>query len=155
MKTHITTNVINEKEKINILLISGVHGNELTSIKALSLFSKNNNFKYRSIKTITCIHGINIEGIRKCVRDIPKDDNNDLNRMFKDEFNPFEILKSHIEKNELSFKIQLLNEEFENLEAYQNNIENPLQIEDEKQNIKAEIIKKKVKKSVFIKDKNM
>jgi len=101
MKTHITTNVINEKEKINILLISGVHGNELTSIKALSLFSKNNNFKYRSIKTITCIHGINIEGIRKCVRDIPKDDNNDLNRMFKDEFNPFEILKSHIEKNDI------------------------------------------------------
>ena len=64
-----------------ILIITGVHGNELTPIFCGYLLSKINCSNY-NFKKITILNAINKNGIVKNTRDIPNDTTSDLNRMF-------------------------------------------------------------------------
>jgi predicted deacylase len=70
----------NKKGK-KILIISGVHGNELTPIYCSYLLSKQN-FDKKKFKRITIVSAINDNGVAKNTRDIPNMSTSDLNRMF-------------------------------------------------------------------------
>lgn len=101
-----------KKKGKSVLLIGGVHGNELTPLMALVLFKSLHLQgvitaleKTDEINRITIVNGINIHGLEKCTRDIiepaKKDGSNDLNRLFKfdsyeEEFSPFQRLKELI-----------------------------------------------------------
>ena len=88
---------INGKNNIgkNILIITGVHGNELTPIYCGYLLSKLDYSNY-DFKKITIINSINKNGIIKNTRDIPNSSTSDLNRMFNNDVNVNE--KEELEK---------------------------------------------------------
>jgi len=70
----------------NILILTGVHGNELTPVYCSYLL--NNYFKNvisPHFKKLTILNSINLDGIRENIRDIPNDSTSDINRMFKQE----------------------------------------------------------------------
>lgn len=73
----------NEKGK-NIIVLSGVHGNELTPIYSTYLLSKSD-FSLLDFNKLTIISSINRQGIIKNSRDIPNTTTNDINRMFTTE----------------------------------------------------------------------
>lgn len=67
----------------NLLLISGVHGNEYTPIEALFQLEKDEEYTNQLLKTykkVTFLHAVNEHGIKNNVRDY--DANTDLNRIF-------------------------------------------------------------------------
>jgi predicted deacylase len=67
-----------------ILIISGVHGDELTPIYCTYLLSLIDYTKF-DFHTITILSAINYDGIVKNTRDIPNTKTSDLNRMFTTE----------------------------------------------------------------------
>jgi predicted deacylase len=73
--------ILGGKKGKNILILSGVHGNELTPVYTTYLLSKHDFSKFK-FKKITIISSINYEGISKNSRDIPNTHTNDINRMF-------------------------------------------------------------------------
>ena len=90
--------------KINFLIISGVHGNELTPLAATKLLINSlslNGLDITTFKSITIIQGANVDAIKKGTREgNNKTNTNDLNRAFSDEdYEPTELLKEHILKN--------------------------------------------------------
>lgn len=91
----------NRKGK-NILIISGVHGNELTPIYCTYLLSKIDYSKY-NFKNITIISAINNNGIVANTREIPNTNTSDLNRMFnvENEINEKEELEGYIYDNDI------------------------------------------------------
>lgn len=72
----------------NILVLNGVHGNELTPVHlGYNLVHMwNGSWGYKldltKFKGLTIISALNTDGIKKNTRDIPSDGTNDLNRMF-------------------------------------------------------------------------
>lgn len=78
-----------------ILIITGVHGNELTPIYCGFLLSKLDYSSY-DFKKITIISAINKNGIIKNTREIPSNSTSDLNRMFNYDINVNE--KEELEK---------------------------------------------------------
>lgn len=95
----------NKKGK-KILIISGVHGNELTSIYCTYLLTKCNYTDF-NFKSITIISSINIDGVIKNTREIPNNSTEDLNRMFKSEdiINYKNELEKYIKKNNIIIDI--------------------------------------------------
>jgi len=95
----------NNKGK-NILIIAGVHGNELTSIYCAYLLSmyEYDNFDF---KKITIINSINKIGIIKNEREIPNTSTSDLNRMFSKEENVDikEFLEKEINEHDIIIDI--------------------------------------------------
>lgn len=70
--------------KLNILIVTGVHGNELTPIACGLELAKDGNIEKSSYKNLIIIHAINMEGIRTMQRDHSVSATNDLNRQFGD-----------------------------------------------------------------------
>ena len=66
----------------DILILTGVHGDELTPIYVGYKLDPEKQFDINSYRLITIVSAINIEGIKKGVREIPSDHTTDLNRMF-------------------------------------------------------------------------
>jgi len=100
----------NKKGK-NVLLISGVHGDEATPIYTLSLILKdiidgNSNLKISKINSLTIINGVNESGILNHQRDISNEITNDLNRSF-DTINKdsVKLLKKFIDINDVIIDI--------------------------------------------------
>lgn len=109
------------KKGKSVLLIGGVHGNELTPLMSLIIFKDlhlpmlmQSLEATDEIKSITIINGINVHGIEKCTRDLidssKKDGSQDLNRLFKydayeEEFNPFSYLKEKIDAHDIIIDI--------------------------------------------------
>ena len=91
----------------NILLIAGVHGDEITPIYALMLILKNINLLDLSkIKTLTIINGINESGIEKHTRNIVNNHTDDLNRSFNDpHIDSILELKTLIDENDVIIDI--------------------------------------------------
>jgi len=83
-----------------ILIISGVHGNELTPIFCTYLLSKCNLNDY-DFKKITIISGINLKGIQNNTREIPSIETNDFNRMFDVEEDIKIIIDEYIKNNDI------------------------------------------------------
>ena len=70
----------------NILILTGIHGNELTPIHCGLLLKEFNWKKLKeSFKEITILNAINLDGIKEGVREIPDTSTKDLNRMFSNE----------------------------------------------------------------------
>lgn len=103
-------NIIKIRGKNNkgkkILIISGVHGNELTPIYCTYLLSKCKLDKSK-FKKITIISSINKEGVSKNTREIPSNGTNDLNRMFDIEIpiNLKQELDNYIRKHDIIIDI--------------------------------------------------
>ena len=78
---------IKGKGNKNILILTGIHGDELTPIYAGYLLSKYNWLESFAnyFHTLTILNAVNINGIKKNTREIPSDSTTDLNRMFKNE----------------------------------------------------------------------
>lgn len=95
----------NNKGK-NILIIAGVHGNELTSIYCAYLLSKYDytNFNF---KKITIVNSINKIGVIKNQREIPNTATSDLNRMFnlEDTIDIKEVLEKEIKEHDIIIDI--------------------------------------------------
>jgi len=75
--------LIGQGEK-NILILSGVHGNELTPILSSMLLCdslKSEEF-IKTYKKLIILNFINLNGIRENIRDIPHSINHDFNRKF-------------------------------------------------------------------------
>jgi aspartoacylase len=96
----------------NILILAGVHGNELTSIYCAYILKENllaahSTCKNKMFKKITILNNINIEGVRKNTREIPTESNEDLNRMFSNEtsLNLKEDLQKYFEENDVIIDI--------------------------------------------------
>jgi len=99
----------------NILILSGVHGNELTPIYCSYLLSKYDDIfffdkkyiKSKSFKKLTILSSINDDGIIKNTRDIPNNSTTDINRMFNSELkvNIQEELKTLINENDVIIDI--------------------------------------------------
>lgn len=98
----------NKKGK-NILVISGVHGNELTPIHCTYLLSKEEKVynRFGDFNKLTIISAVNYFGIVKNTREIPSNGTSDLNRMFnsKDEINLKEEIKNLILNNDVIIDI--------------------------------------------------
>ena len=90
----------------NILIISGVHGNELTPIYCTYLLSKIDYSNY-DFKKITIISSINNNGIVKNTRDIPNVSTSDLNRMFNivERIDEKDEIGKHIKDNDIIIDI--------------------------------------------------
>jgi predicted deacylase len=89
----------------NILILAGVHGDELTSIYCNYLLSKHDysNFDF---KKITIINSINKTGIIKNERIIPNTSTSDLNRMFsREDFDIKNILEIEINNHDIIIDI--------------------------------------------------
>ena len=82
----------------NILIISGVHGNELTPIYCTYLLSKMDYSNY-DFKKITIISCINNNGVVQNTREVPNTSTSDLNRMFN-------VIETINEKDELENQIK-------------------------------------------------
>lgn len=65
----------------NILVMSGVHGDELTPVYCSYLLSKKE-FNLNSFKKLTIISSINPKGVEQNTREMPSNHTSDLNRMF-------------------------------------------------------------------------
>ncbi len=111
--------------KYKILILTGIHGNELTPIHCGFLLNKQK-WDISKFKTLKIINAINVNGIKECVRDISVDKSKDLNRMFsnddktnlseelKKEFENFDvIIDIHSSKNCTEF-ILINNDEYAN-----------------------------------------
>lgn len=99
----------NNKEGKNILIISGVHGDEITPIFCTKLLQEhlvdcNNNY---DVNNITIISAVNKNGIKNNTRDITKKQSNDLNRLFTldDDEDYVAILKTYIVENDVIIDI--------------------------------------------------
>lgn len=93
----------------DVLVIAGVHGDELTPVYAVASMLKNNVFDklLNSVKSITVINGINISGLKNSSREIVSDTTQDLNRMLSND-TPIEyidILKEHINNSDVVIDI--------------------------------------------------
>lgn len=79
--------IIEGKGKKNILVLTGIHGNELSPVYIGYMLKEYYNISVDELyfKQLTIVNAINIDGIRKNVREIPSDSTTDLNRMFKSE----------------------------------------------------------------------
>lgn len=93
----------------NILILTGVHGNELTPIYIGYKLSDEDYFfdLKHTFKTLTILNAINVNGIRQNVREIPSDFTTDLNRMFKTETKEeyVNIIKQYINDNDVVIDI--------------------------------------------------
>ena len=76
--------VLGEKEDgLNILILSGVHGNELTPLVCCELLCKQReDLSKVNFKKVTIISNINRYGIKNNVREIVSQQTTDINRMF-------------------------------------------------------------------------
>ena len=92
----------NKKGK-KILVIGGVHGDELTPIYSVYLYQKYlKSNKKRDFKSLTIINSINKSGIENCTREMSNNNTSDLNRKLSHEnFSPTDKLKELIEKNDV------------------------------------------------------
>jgi len=107
MKTLIENIEGNNSDGKNVLLIAGMHGNEITPVYALANMIKNNSFNLNKIKSLTILNGINMSGLRYRERDIIDEPTNDLNRLlipFKD-YNEVDLLSKKIKENDIIIDI--------------------------------------------------
>ncbi len=79
----------------NILVMSGIHGNELTPIYCTYLLSETK-YNLEDFENLTIVSAINFYGICENTRNIPQNNTDDLNRMFSIKLNI--DLKKEIEK---------------------------------------------------------
>ena len=111
MKPLIKTIEGSRKDGKNVLVIAGVHGDELTPIYTVGSMVKSKsgllNEPLKFVKSITIINCLNISGLRSGSRETSSNATNDLNRMLsnEDETDCLEILKEHIEKNDVVIDI--------------------------------------------------
>ena len=95
----------NNKGK-NILILSGVHGDELTPVYTTYLLSKldYNNYNF---KKITIISAINTEAIKNNTRETPIIKTSDLNRVFSNEEDVKykDVLTKHIKEHDIIIDI--------------------------------------------------
>lgn len=93
----------------NVLIIAGVHGDELTPVFAVGNMIKISAFEDMKDKfsKITFINGLNISGLRNKTREISSDSTQDINRMLSNEtpIEYTEILKKHIDKSDVVIDI--------------------------------------------------
>ena len=66
----------------NILVLTGVHGNEISPVYAGYLLKKFD-FDKSKFKKLTILNAVNTDGIKNNIREIPDNKTSDLNRMFK------------------------------------------------------------------------
>lgn len=99
----------NNKEGKNILIISGVHGDEITPIFCTKLLQEhlvdyNSNY---DVNNITIISAVNKIGIKNNTRDITKKQSNDLNRLFNSDIQEdyVAILKTYIDEHDVIIDI--------------------------------------------------
>ena len=90
----------------NILIISGVHGNELTPIYCSYILTKIDYSQF-DFKKITIITAINKDGIIENSRDISNNSTSDLNRMLKSDvyINICDELEQNIKDNDIIIDI--------------------------------------------------
>jgi predicted deacylase len=82
-----------------VLVIAGVHGNELTPLLAVNILENNLQNVTEFYSELIVVNFANLNGIRFNTREIPDTSTNDLNRMFKsEEINVFETLKQLIDQ---------------------------------------------------------
>jgi predicted deacylase len=87
----------------NILLLGGVHGNELTPIFALAHLVHVKEYSEVDFNKLTVINPVNLSGLENHVREMKDTPTTDLNRMLveKDDTNVIELLKDHIDNNDV------------------------------------------------------
>lgn len=91
------TEIKGEGEK-NILILTGIHGNEITPLYCGFLLKNYNwNFYKKNFNKITILNAINLNGIREYTRDIPDISTDDLNRKFTNEENSSNIVQTLVE----------------------------------------------------------
>jgi predicted deacylase len=98
----------NNEEGKNILIISGVHGDEITPIFCTKLLQERLVKKtIVNVNSITIVSAVNKNGIKNNTRDITKKQSNDLNRLFtSDEQEDYvTILKNLIDGNDVIIDI--------------------------------------------------
>ncbi len=104
---NIKTSNGNNKDGFNILIISGVHGNELSPI--YSTYLLNNYIQQHKIgdyNSLTIITGVSNNAIIENSRDLVNSHTNDLNRMFSNfNINEKELLKEYIDANDIIIDI--------------------------------------------------
>jgi len=97
---NITENEINSDGEISVLVLGGVHGNELTPIRCLNFFQNSlENIDNSNIHKVIIINNINLPGLKSNSRFFENDNTTDLNRSFDSEASlnkTIEILKSQI-----------------------------------------------------------
>jgi predicted deacylase len=109
MKTLIKQLKGKNKAGKKILIIAGVHGDEITPVYMLAKMLKDNDFDHnlKNVNSITIINGLNISGLKGKVRDVVSNSTQDLNRILSNdpEENCIELLKEYIKKNDVIIDI--------------------------------------------------
>ena len=94
-----------KSEGPSVLLIGGVHGNEMTPVYTLSHMIKKDSFYLESIKELTILNGVNVTGLREGTREMQFDGSNDLNRSLVNDpeldINLIQLLEEEIEKHDI------------------------------------------------------
>ena len=82
----------------NVLILGGIHGDEITPIYQLSKMIKENTFNLSKINKLTVLNAINMDGIRNKQRGTTVPSSDDLNRALssnKDQTDVIKILKDY------------------------------------------------------------
>jgi predicted deacylase len=86
-----------------ILILGGVHGDELTPIYTLSNMVKNEKFNKEDISKLTILNAVNVSALKKSQREFHNENSNDLNRLLISNETPnssdvIKELKTYIEQ---------------------------------------------------------
>ena len=107
MKTQIKKIQGNNEKGKRVLILTGVHGDEMTPIYTISKMIKDNLFNIDNIKSLTILNGVNVSGIINSKREIVSNSSSDLNRILTNEVydDCVDMLYEYIDKNDVVIDI--------------------------------------------------
>jgi len=107
MKTLIKIYEGEKRNGKNVLILTGIHGDEITPIYTIASMIKDNNFNLKYINKLTILNGVNISGIKKANREMIENKTKDLNRILTNtsEEDAIKLLKDKISENDIIIDI--------------------------------------------------
>lgn len=93
-------------DKPNVLILTGVHGNEITPIKCAQMILDTAP-QWQNFNKMTIIFGVNLPALRHCSREFVKQTSNDINRDYEETFDIRSIIDNLVNKEKYQIVIDV------------------------------------------------
>lgn len=93
-------------EKPNVLVLTGVHGNEITPIKCAQMILDSAQ-QWENFNKMTIVFGVNMPALRQCSREYNPQISNDLNRGYEEKFDVRDIIGGLLQKEKYQIVIDI------------------------------------------------
>ena len=80
MRYDLRTFLGDNKNGKNVLIIAGVHGDEITPVYTLAKMVSGGLFNLKNVESVTVLNGLNMTGLKSATRELQPKNSNDLNR---------------------------------------------------------------------------